>query len=78
MSTLGWGPCAFSSRSCTSSVSSSNASRPEPVLLCPLASVRRKWESGRLMVYGNESGPRSFTIGAGGGEVVGGGGLGGN
>ena len=30
------------------------------------------------MVYGNESGPRSFTIGAGGGELVGGGGLGGN
>ena len=62
------------SRRCASSVSSSKASRPEPFLLCPLDSVRRNWESGRLTVYGNESVP----FGVWGGELVGSGSLGGN
>jgi hypothetical protein len=44
-----WGSSELSSR-CASSVSSSKASRPEPVLLCPLDSGRRNWESGRLAV----------------------------
>jgi hypothetical protein len=75
-----WGFSKLSRRICVSSDSSSNATRPDAVFLCPLESVRRDWESGRLTVYGNESGPRSafITIGAGGGELVGSGGLGGN
>ena len=77
-STPSLGSFELSSRRWASSVSSSNATRPEPVLLCPLESVSRNWESGRLTEYGNESDPRSFRIGALGGELVGGGGLGGN
>lgn len=74
MSRPGLGSSEPSSRRRDSSVSSSKASRPEPFLLCPLDSVRRDWESGRLMVYGKESDP----FGVLGGELVGSGSLGGN